>query len=303
MMDEQRNITALIVTYNRLDKLKICLSHYANQVIKPTRILVVDNCSNKDTYDFLENWSLEKEDIEKVVLHLDKNYGGSGGFYYGMKKAMELGFDWLWIADDDAYPDEHAFETLNKFIDVGKYQAICGAVYSKDGNIQFDHRQVLKSSLFRVRRINVDISNYNKESVEINVFSFVGTALSHEVIEKCGYPIKDYVIWCDDTEYGHRVNANFKILFVPSIKIRHDSSLENQQISWKTYYGNRNLLDMQKKHYSKLQYRWCAFIFKLRLLKKFFTNRKYYIIMKDAYNDFKHNRFGISEKYKPGAKI
>ena len=47
-------ICALIVTYNRLDKLKICLESYDKQKRKPDKIIVVDNNSNIETKYFLK---------------------------------------------------------------------------------------------------------------------------------------------------------------------------------------------------------------------------------------------------------
>lgn len=296
------NICALIVTYNRLDKLKICLSHYENQIMKPTRLLIVDNCSNKETYDFLEHWLSKPSEIKKTVLHLDKNYGGSGGFYYGMKKAMELGFDWLWIADDDAYPGKDAFKILNEYAGKGEYQAICGTVYNSNG-IDFYHRRNLLTTIWKAQERPTVLSDYSKSCFEINIFSFVGSAISYEVVEKCGYPMKDYFIWYDDTEYSLRVNENFKILCVSSIKIYHDAGVENNSLSWKNYYGLRNQLDMAKRHYTPIQFKRVKFICKLRMAKKFFTDRKWYHVMKDAYYDYKQKKFGVSEKYKPGSKI
>ena len=46
-------ICALIVTYNRLDKLKKCLENYDKQKRKPNKIIVVDNNSNLERKNFL----------------------------------------------------------------------------------------------------------------------------------------------------------------------------------------------------------------------------------------------------------
>ena len=47
------NVAAVIVTYNRLEKLKNAIAAYENQLCKPTYIIVVNNASNDGTKEFL----------------------------------------------------------------------------------------------------------------------------------------------------------------------------------------------------------------------------------------------------------
>ena len=295
-------ICALIVTYNRLDKLKTCLESYDKQKRKPDKIIVVDNNSNLETKNFLIKWSLAKSEYEKIILTLDKNYGGSGGFYYGMKKALEIGFDWLWIADDDAYPDDDALFNLENVILSTSYQAICGVVYNSNG-IDLNHRRILIEKKYSVKETCVEKENYDKKAFNIDLFSFVGAAISKAVIEECGFPKKEYFIWFDDTEYSYRVRKKFDIICCSNIKIYHDSVEKNEGISWKNYYGERNGLDMYKNHYTKKQFFLKIIRYKLKIIKNYFLNKKYYFILKDAYYDFKINKLGVSNKYKPGIKI
>ena len=83
-------IGVVLVTYNRLEKLKIALKSYEEQTVLPKYILVVNNNSNDGTKEYLENWAKDNSKIEKIVVNLDKNTGGSGGFYEGLKNSLEL---------------------------------------------------------------------------------------------------------------------------------------------------------------------------------------------------------------------
>lgn len=295
-------ICAVVVTYNRLDKLKKCLSSYSDQTRKPDKLIVVDNASNQETKDYLNQWKEFDDGYEKFVLTLDKNYGGSGGFYYGMKKADELGFDWLWIADDDAYLDHDCFELLEKEIhDNPNLKAICSQVNNANG-IDFAHRRLIKKGRLYPKEVDSDSESYTKNKFSINLFSFVGTALNKEVVEQCGFPRKDFFIWFDDTEYSYRVNEKFNIECFPLIKVFHDDIQKGVKntISWKTYYGERNRLETFRLHFSKREFSWYLLRYKLAMIKSYFTNHKLYMCKKDALYDFCRNRFGISDKYKPG---
>lgn len=296
------NITCVIVTFNRLEKLKKCLAAYEEQLYLPTRLIVVDNGSNQETKDYLKEWSSFSCDVDKIILTLDQNYGGSGGFYYGMKKAMELGFDWLWIADDDAYPEKNAFKILEEYISSHDDKVVCSSVYQSNG-LCLCHRIRIQKSLLKIKENEIDKKEYDKPFY-FNLFSFVGAALSYDVVKKCGLPCKDFFIWYDDTEYSLRVNDLYKIVCVPSIKVHHDvDEATSSSISWKTYYGERNSLVTWKKHGTKLQLFMIVFRRKLSYLKWIFKNKKYVRIRKDAYIDFKKGKMGISEKYKPGTNI
>ena len=108
-------IGIVLVTFNRLDKLKIALQHYKNQTYPFEYILIVDNHSTDGTADFLKKWLHEKEAFQKYCVTLDTNTGGAGGFYTGMKKALSLNADWIWLSDDDAYPRPDAFEKIDVY--------------------------------------------------------------------------------------------------------------------------------------------------------------------------------------------
>ncbi len=56
------DIGAVIVTFNRLEKLKKALASYEKQTLLPEYIIVVDNASNDGTKEYLEEWKKEKRE-------------------------------------------------------------------------------------------------------------------------------------------------------------------------------------------------------------------------------------------------
>ena len=100
------NITAVVVTYNRKDLLKKCISHLKKQT-QNLDVLIIDNASTDGTQDLFTN------DVDNIkYFNTGSNLGGAGGFSYGIKKAVELGYDYLWILDDDTLPMPTALEQL-----------------------------------------------------------------------------------------------------------------------------------------------------------------------------------------------
>lgn len=103
-----QRVAAVIVTYNRLEKLKTVLRTVRAQTTPPDWIVVIDNASNDGTKEFLA----AQDDPALDVTRLEENTGGAGGFATGTKRAYDLGADLFWLMDDDCYPEPEALERL-----------------------------------------------------------------------------------------------------------------------------------------------------------------------------------------------
>jgi GT2 family glycosyltransferase len=101
-MSLQTSLAAVIVTYNRLDKLKQVVAALQQQTRMPERIFMVDNASTDGTGPWLA--ALQEEDPRFQHVRLPENIGGAGGFHEGARVAYEDGFAYVWFSDDDAYP-------------------------------------------------------------------------------------------------------------------------------------------------------------------------------------------------------
>ena len=88
-----------------MDNLKIALQHYESQTNKNFTLVIVDNNSSDGTKEFLEGWKQTESEFQKEVIFLTSNTGGAGGFYAGERYALQLNPDWVYVSDDDAYPD------------------------------------------------------------------------------------------------------------------------------------------------------------------------------------------------------
>ena len=89
-------IAAVIVTYNRKDKLLRCLEAVRGQkgAVQPD-IIVVDNNSSDGTEALVRNYIKEEPSGAGkgriIYRNLRHNSGGAGGFCYGIRKAAESG--------------------------------------------------------------------------------------------------------------------------------------------------------------------------------------------------------------------
>src|SRR6476620_9663361 len=98
-MESMTEVTAaVVVTYNRVDKLGRVLDSILAQSRPIDKLIVVDNASTDSTPALL---SVYDDDPRIEVLRLETNTGGAGGFSAGMERAYERGADWVWIMADD----------------------------------------------------------------------------------------------------------------------------------------------------------------------------------------------------------
>ena len=302
-------IGAVIVTFNRLEKLKTTLKCYSDQTAVPACVIVVDNCSTDGTAEFLEDWVKKQDKFEKKIIHLNQNTGGAGGFYAGMQEAMKRNLDWIWLSDDDAYPRENALEVLQNYYDSLNHEeqqevsALCSAVYN-DGEVHREHRNHIVLSKWKVTLAPSKLDEYKKEAFEVGTFSYVGALIKKSVLEKVGLDEKQFFIYCDDLEHSIRVGRAGKIICVPKSIIDHDTPpFKPTSINWGRYYKKRNDLIMIKRNFPRRY-------FLLRYFRRYFADASVFSknpkelkkLMRAAYKDAWNNHLGLHEIYKPGWK-
>ena len=299
-------VGVVIVTHNRINKLQKCLSSYETQSFQPTFLLVVDNACTDGSSEYLDDWCQYSQQsvLQKYVIHSSENLGGAGGFWLGMKHALDKDVDWIWLADDDAYPQNDCF--LNLFNIYGilssdereQTAALCARVNDPDGLSPL-HRRQIKKGLFAVKETCVSMSDYLKQSVSIDIFSFVGTAIKKRAILQTGLPRKDFFIFYDDTEYSLRIGNRGKILCIPSAVILHDSQ-ENTIVkySWKNFYMFRNKLFIYKYIWGR-RYYFPEIMKTIYMILKFYNCTETWHQFFVALRAVKAKKMGIHNDYLP----
>lgn len=198
----KHSITALIVTYNRRDLLRKALAAHAAQTLQPTRLLIVDNASTDGTREMLaaEGW-LDRSDIE--LLSLPKNIGGAGGFHAGMQAAIDRGVDWLWLMDDDGYPEQECLKKLHEFALAHNLDAISPIQVDIADNTlpAFPINSPSGEAILEIPFKPTD-GNFFSEG-EANLFN--GVLISTASLKKTGLPRPELFIRGDEVEFTRRM--------------------------------------------------------------------------------------------------
>lgn len=260
-----RRLVAVVVTYNRLDKLKTTLARFLDSPPDHLeRIVVIDNASTDGTAD----WLTTQGDARLVVERLPENRGGAGGFEAGMRFAVKrFDPDWLVLSDDDGRPAPGALAAFQA-ADLTGWEAVAAAVYFPGGEVcdinrpwrnPFWHPRVFLGTALGVFSLgllgrsrdafHVVQADYDGATPKaMDGASFVGLFLSRDAVARTGYPDPGLYIYGDDVDYTLRLRrAGGHMAFWPGIRFEHDFSTfqagaRRFRPLWKTYYHHRNLL-------------------------------------------------------------
>lgn len=235
-------IACVIVTYNRKVLLKSTFNAVSSQTYHPDYIIIVDNNSADGTKEWLSELKDSRSDV--IALFLKQNLGGAGGFHFGIKKACELGADWIWTLDDDSLPDQDALEKLVKsgLIDSGCSGEGVGFLASrviwKDGTIhKMNVPGFVKAQHEGYKRCN--------ENTRIYYSSFVSILISMKAVKKVGLPIQQFFIYGDDVEFTRRITSDgFSAYYIPSSRTVHLTEV-NAGITYDQITDNT--LDLEKR--------------------------------------------------------
>lgn len=240
-------IAAVVVTYNRLELLKECISALKNQTYKLDEIIIVNNCSTDGTLE----WLSEQKDLTTIT---QENVGGAGGFYTGIKVAYEKGYDWIWCMDDDGRPVKDTLEELLKYAikEVALYHPLV---------LDYDNETFSFGCWFNDGREKLLFKSFSEIKktcyFEKKIFPslgtpFNGTLIPRKAVELGGYPNPKYFIWGDESEYIKRiVKKGFKSFNVVDAIFNHPYNKYIFNIMnlpkkdfWKVYYLYRNKKDI-----------------------------------------------------------
>lgn len=233
-------VIAIVVTYNRQFLLAQCISALKNQTRQPDKILVINNGSTDDT----ELWLRNHPGIDFIT---QKNLGGAGGFYTGIKTAFEHQYTWIWLMDDDGYPKEDALEVLLN--ESGKELCLLNcAVINKEDK---------KSFVWKTGEYNC-IDDVKEKQILDTAHPFNGTLLHRKIVEKVGFPNYNLFLWGDETEYLFRITRKYKIPAYTNLASIHYHPASPYSFksnwdygsAWKMYYYVRNRFFIFKSKYS-----------------------------------------------------
>lgn len=203
---------AVVVTFNRLEILKKCIDCLEKQTVGAD-IIIADNASTDGTQEALAPLC---DEGRIIYFNTGANLGGAGGFSFGIEKALQLGYEYIWLMDDDtmAHPDtlEKLFEADSRL--EGNYGFLSSTALWTDGTPC--RMNVQKRNVFS------HLSGDPQPLERIGVATFVSMFTKACVVRDVGLPIKEFFIWTDDVEYTDRISAKYPCYLVRGSVVTHE---------------------------------------------------------------------------------
>jgi len=212
---DSERVVAVIVTYNRRDLLLEALAAVRAQQRPLDQVIVVDNASTDGTAE-----AVRAAFGEVQLAELGANYGGAGGFAYGMAAALADGADLIWAMDDDTIPEPGALASL--LAARARYQGpapviVASTVLWTDGRPHPMNTPRARPMATAAERTAAAASG----CVPIRSASFVSVLVDAAECRRRGLPKADFFLWNDDFEFTTRLLRHNVGLLCPESVVVH----------------------------------------------------------------------------------
>jgi rhamnopyranosyl-N-acetylglucosaminyl-diphospho-decaprenol beta-1,3/1,4-galactofuranosyltransferase len=198
-------VVAVVVTHERARMVLECLAALRRQTHPVEAIVVVDVASSDGT---LEQVRAGCGDLPLRAIRLERNGGGAEGFHFGVREALRLAPDWIWLMDDDCEPLPSTLADLLSAPAALRpvTAAVLPAVRSGAGRPLPLHRGHISRRWFLAPLHALAPREAARPEVEVTMASFVGPLVRAEAARAAGLPLREAFIRLEEVEYLRRVN-------------------------------------------------------------------------------------------------
>lgn len=232
-------VTVIIVNWNGGELLKQCVAHLDRQTLRPSRIIVVDNCSSDGSVDDLP--IMDEINVKKLPY----NTGFSKANNYALS---EVDTEYVALLNPDAFPER---DWLEKLVDAAKTYPNVAAfgstqLMSKESGIidgigdcyHFSGRVYRKGYGHFLRSEN------DKPRI---IFSACGAASLYRtnVLNEVGGFDEEYFCYIEDVDLGFRMSLmGWYSMYIPDALVYHIGSVSSggRHSDFSVYHGHRNLV-------------------------------------------------------------
>lgn len=184
-------------------------------------IVLVDNLvTGKSIFD-LKQLKLKVDKL--ITIEQGYNSGSAKGFKKGIKTALDLDIDFIWLLDDDNLPAENALDMLIctwNAVGIDKSENLALLSFRPDRSIFKKAIQVNDPNLilgsnnsflgFHIvdkiygRKLTNDIQK-TKSLGKVSVAPYGGLFFHKDLVKKIGLPDERYFLYGDDYDYTYRI--------------------------------------------------------------------------------------------------
>lgn len=240
-------ILAVVVTHNRCELLKRCVQYLQQQTLMPD-LLIVDNQSTDGTKQYL---------LDNGINHItQENSGSAGGWWRGIDEGWNKNYDYVWMMDDDGFPDPAALETLLGLTD-GETICISSTPVKEDKRDELVFGlPVLNTKgypvVFAGRRKYNRLDEFPQGMGKYpHIHPFNGALIDLHAIKPIGNIDRSYFMFGDEVDFLCRMKKTGKVYSALEALHYHPDVSRRTIDKKKVYYFIRNTIILNHLYYDK----------------------------------------------------
>jgi GT2 family glycosyltransferase len=239
-------IAAVIVNWNGLHLLDLCLGAVSAQTTRPKSVIVVDNGSTDASVAHLRSAWPEVE-----VIELERNLGIAAGNNAGISRALALGAEYVLLLNNDAEMRPDVIERLHGALEAGGqdtwaatpkivYRAAPDRIWSAGGEM------IWWKGLSRDRGTGQPDRGQFDDGGMVSYANTCCLLIRSGAFARVGLMDEDYFMYFDDSDFcGRMIRAGGKIIYVPEPVVLHDIQASSNRSGapvnlFMVYYTTRN---------------------------------------------------------------
>jgi GT2 family glycosyltransferase len=242
-------VAAAITTFNRKEVLRRCLRAMLDQTRPLDEVIVVDNASTDGTAAMV---AAEFPSVRLVAMA--ENTGAAGGFAAGLEAGVADGSDWVWMFNDDDFPEPDALATM---------LAATEGLPPRTGIVGCARRDETGNPyglglLWRHRHIPVLEADPDGPPLAVDVVAFSGTLVAGGLVRQVGVPKSQFFMMAEELDYCLRArDAGWRTYVLPrQLVTAFAMGSKGSAPPWRGYYQTRNHLAMTLERRSLPELAW-----------------------------------------------
>lgn len=236
-------VLIIVVTWNGRDDTLACLESLRALHYQHAQTLVVDNGSSDDSVA-----TIHRSFPEVKILETGANLGFTGGNNAGLRYALERGFDYVLLLNNDTIVAPDLLDHLIGAIDHDPRIGIVGplifyhrqpdVIWSAGGTIDWRNGTTAMRGLDQR-----DVGQFDRMA-DVDFVTGCALLIRRSAIECAGLLDERFFMYYEETEWCVRVARHgYRIVFVPRARLWHKIAPEQQHVSPRiVYYMTRNRL-------------------------------------------------------------
>ena len=217
----QPSVYVILLNWKDYDDTKSCILSFNNVTYSNFKIVVVDNFSNDGSFE-----KLKSEFPNIIFVQNNENLGFSRGCNAGMRKAYDLGADYVLVLNNDMVVEsdflEHAIDAITNSPNIG---AVTGKImYIDDPEIFWQAGGYIDSWRCQgIPRGKGEVDNGQYDVIcDTGWASGAMSLIPRSTLENVGYFPEEYFFGQEEWDYSTAIlRHGLKICYVPAFKAYH----------------------------------------------------------------------------------